>query len=725
MKFRHDPTSPAWPVAGVALALIFVLASAYLYVDVRTLRGELEASVGAARQLGELDGEVEALRDSMKARTRAEAGDAIPTPYDTARDAVAQALARLDARTPPPADPDGLLPKLHVRFERIQAAQAAHAAADARYVAEPTDENEQRRVDALHDFFSHADAMIVGAEDLISAQQGVSARISMQLARRWNLTHALLLLSCLVAGLSARLLYRLQHQARRERDTEQRLRDAERHLGTIVANAPVVVWAVDGDGTITLFEGAALASIDLLPGELVGRSVFEHDSEHQEVVDAHRRVLSGETVDYRLELDGVVFQCLLIPIRGKDGAVIGASGVGNDVTAREQAMREARQAEAQRAEMQKAEALARVAGGVAHEFSNLLTVVTGFASLLRSNPDLSDRDVDDVRQILKASGRAAELTQQLLAFSRRQRSEPRIVDLNAVVEDARKMLETLLGVHVDVRVLKSSGPLAARLDPGQFQQVLLNLGLNARDAMPDGGSFTLALTEVDRAAIAGDVMLAEGRYACLSVSDSGQGMDEETRKRVFEPFFTTKGPKRGTGLGLPTVQGILRQAGGDVALESAPGEGTTFRLFLPRCDPASIDVDTETKDLRLTTGREAILLVEDEAMVRAFTSRVLRRAGYEVIEAADGNEALDLTRSFERRIALLVSDIVMPGIGGRELARLFLELRPGTPVLFLSGYAHEDEKLEYLQKPFSPQDLTRLVRARIDADDVTRSHRGA
>jgi CheY-like chemotaxis protein len=274
---------------------------------------------------------------------------------------------------------------------------------------------------------------------------------------------------------------------------------------------------------------------------------------------------------------------------------------------------------------------------------------------------------------------------------------------------------------VEVRVLHSAGPLAVRLDPGQFQQVLLNLGLNARDAMPDGGSFTLALAAMERADISGAVQLGPGGYACLSVSDTGIGMSEETKKRVFEPFFTTKGPTQGTGLGLPTVQGILRQAEGDVAIESTPMRGTTFRLYLPRRDPATIDVDTDTKELRLEKGRETILLVEDEPMVRAFTGRVLRGAGYKVLEAADGQSALEITRTFEHRIALLVSDVVMPGLSGRELSKRFLDLRPGTPVILLSGYVHEDGKLEYLQKPFSPHDLCQLVRARIDADDVTRS----
>jgi CheY-like chemotaxis protein len=230
----------------------------------------------------------------------------------------------------------------------------------------------------------------------------------------------------------------------------------------------------------------------------------------------------------------------------------------------------------------------------------------------------------------------------------------------------------------------------------------------------------MAASLVRRADLDPAAMLAPDDYVCLSFADTGKGMDEETLARAFEPFFTTKGPQRGTGLGLPTVQGILRQAGGDVTVKSTLGEGTTFRLYLPWVVDAEIELDSDTKELALPPGRETILLAEDEAMVRAFTSRVLRRAGYEVIEADDGGAALQAARAYAGHIALLITDVVMPELDGPALARRFAELRPGIPVVFLSGYAHEDGALEYLQKPFTPQELCRLVRARLDAENGLR-----
>jgi signal transduction histidine kinase len=710
-------TSKAWPIAGFVLVALFIAASMFLIGGVRELRSELRRISGNVEHLCEVSEHIEHLAEVVNPSQLAREGEAAGAAFAAVSARVRMLALELGARDPPIDDPENALRRISAGLDRLEHLNADLEDAGTNGAGD-RDGVDARRT-AIEAYLTTAEGMERGVESLIDAQRTRADEISDQLGRRWTASNVLLLVSCGVVGLTGWLLWRNQQNAARQQEIQGRLNETQNRLGTIVANAPITVWSVDAHGVVTLSEGAALASLDVLPGEQVGRSIFELHANESEMLEAHRLALSGESVDFRTTIGEVAFQALLIPIRSSGGKVVGATGVATDVTARERALDASRRADLQRAEAQKAEALARVAGGVAHEFSNLLTVVSGFAALLKSNPELDQRDRDDVQQILKASGRAAELTQQLLAFSRRQRSEPKVVDLNAIVLEARKMLVTLLGSHVDLRILHSSGPLAVRIDPGQFQQVLLNLGLNARDAMPEGGMFTLALSEVDARDGHGEALLEPGAYACLSVSDSGTGMDEETRSRVFEPFFTTKGPRRGTGLGLPTVQGILRQAGGDVALESSPGRGTTFRLYLPRRDAATIEIDTETKELRLPGGRETILLAEDEPMVRAFTSRVLRRAGYDVLEAIDGKGALEITASFERRIGMLVTDVVMPGIGGRELAKRFLDLRPGTPVLFLSGYAHDEAKLEYVQKPFSPQELCRIVRARLDANEVT------
>jgi PAS domain S-box-containing protein len=520
-------------------------------------------------------------------------------------------------------------------------------------------------------------------------------------------------------------LLRLRHlHARDLKRTQAKLAETQQRLATIVTNAPLAVWSVDAQGLLTLSEGAALTSLGMLPGQNLGRSVYEVHRDDPRALDAHRRVLLGESVEYATEHGGVRLRVLLLPLRRSSGGVDGALAIASDVSDSERAKEELRRGELQRIEAQKDEAIGRIAGGVAHEFSNLLTVITGFASLLCTKPGLDAQDREDVQQILKAAGRATDLTHQLLAFSRRQRSVPRVLDANTAVLDARKMLQTLLAPRIEVEILTVPELLAIRVDPGQLQQVLLNLALNARDAMPAGGRFTVATRRVGAEELEPGLVLASGPCVCISVADTGQGMDEETRRQAFEPFFTTKGPQRGTGLGLPTVQGILRQSGGDVSVASKPGQGTLFRLYLPQIVGAEIELDSDTKELSLPAGRETILLAEDEAMVRAFIARVLRQSGYEVIEAVDGAAALEVARSYGGPIAMLVTDLVMPGLDGRDLARRFGELHPGVPVLFLSAYAQEDKSLEYLQKPFQPKELCRLVRARLDAQALLRGTPG-
>jgi CheY-like chemotaxis protein/two-component sensor histidine kinase len=351
------------------------------------------------------------------------------------------------------------------------------------------------------------------------------------------------------------------------------------------------------------------------------------------------------------------------------------------------------------------DAVGQLAGGVAHDFNNLLTAIIGYADIAV----MRDKGGEEIEEIRRAAGRAADLTQQLLAFSRRQMIQPRAVDLNEVVSGTARMLERLLGDHVELRLELNDQPTVTEIEPGQLEQVLVNLAVNGRDAMPSGGELVLS-TAID------------GERVLLSVGDNGTGMDDETKLKMFDPFFTTKGPGRGTGLGLSTVYGIVQQAGGLVEVDTELGAGTKFRIVLPRTERTPEVTSPLAGDQ--PAGTETILLVEDEDVVRDLVERSLQTFGYHVISAATPEDAL--ARAALHPFDLLVTDVVMPGMNGRELAELLQETRPGLPVLFTSGYAshvlQEDGVLSgttsFLQKPFALDELSRKVREVLDADTL-------
>jgi hypothetical protein len=389
--------------------------------------------------------------------------------------------------------------------------------------------------------------------------------------------------------------------------------------------------------------------------------------------------------------------------------------LANDVT-------EQKRLEDQIRQTQRMEAVGQLAGGVAHDFNNLLTVISGYSEMLLAS--LTDRDADlrRVHEIHRAAARAASLTRQLLAFSRKQMLEPRVLDLDEVVQGMAPMLERLLGEHITLETPRARGLGAVRADRGQIEQVVMNLAINARDAMPGGGTVTIELSDVtlQDAGRGSGAALRTGPHVMLSVRDDGCGMDAATRDRIFEPFFTTKEVGRGTGLGLATVYGIIQQSDGAIRVESQPGLGSTFRIYLPRVDEPAAAGDAGP-DLA-AAGRETVLLVEDEDVVRALEIEVLAARGYHVLAAADAREALALAADREGPIALLVTDVVMPGRSGRELAHEFLRRRPGTPVLYVSGYANDafvsrgllEGGSWFLQKPFSPEALAGKVREILD-----------
>jgi CheY-like chemotaxis protein len=359
---------------------------------------------------------------------------------------------------------------------------------------------------------------------------------------------------------------------------------------------------------------------------------------------------------------------------------------------------------------------------VAHDFNNLLTVVTSYSGMLLAELPAGDPARGDVEEISRAADRAAALTRQLLAFSRQQVLEPRVLDLNAVVRDLEKMLGRVL--REDVRLETALAPRLGRVyaDPGQLEQVIVNLAVNARDAMPDGGALTIETADVeldeDYARLHPEV--TPGPYVMLAVSDTGLGMDAATQARVFEPFFTTKAVGQGTGLGLSTVYGILKQSGGHVAVYSEPGLGTTFKVYLPRVSASSAARPRRDSRPTLHRGSGTILLVEDEAPVRAAARRILERAGYTVLEAASGPEALRLCAEHSQggaQVDLLLTDMVMPDMSGCELAARLRERHAAVAAVFMSGYT-EDTVLRqgiveagavFIQKPFTPQALTQKV----------------
>ncbi len=374
---------------------------------------------------------------------------------------------------------------------------------------------------------------------------------------------------------------------------------------------------------------------------------------------------------------------------------------------------------------QKMEAVGRLAGGVAHDFNNLLTTILGYSELMLMKLPESSPVRADVEEILKAGQRAVGLTRQLLAFSRKQVIEPKVVNLNAVIEEAAKMLRRLIGEDVDLATSLDPSLGSVRVDPGQIEQVLMNLAVNSRDAMPRGGRLTLETRNVTFDASASRLHFGAppGAYVLLAVTDTGMGMDAETRSHLFEPFYTTKEKGTGTGLGLATVYGIVKQSDGYIFVYSEPGKGTTFKIYLPRVEAAGTDSAAAVPASAVANGKETLLLVEDEEPVRRLMHRSLMERGYSVLEAPSGEAALTVATSHPGPIDLLITDVVLTGVSGKSLATLLLTSRPTLKLLFISGYTDDtvvrhgvlakDEA--FLQKPFTPDALARRVREVLDA----------
>jgi two-component system, cell cycle sensor histidine kinase and response regulator CckA len=510
-------------------------------------------------------------------------------------------------------------------------------------------------------------------------------------------------------------IYRIRHQ----------LVEREELFRLISENAMDMIAVVDPDGR-RLYNSPAYARIlGFMDDELAGTSLYDHvhpDDVYtaQQAVKQATATNPGGTVQYRMRhKDGSwhTIESGASAILNQQGKVEKFVVVNRDVSEQRQLEEKFRQA-------QKMEAVGRLSGGVAHDFNNLLGVIIGYAEFLQESLDPENSLRSSVDEILKAGKRAASLTRQLLAFSRQQVLDPKVLDLNVVVLDMDKMLRRLIGEDIELSTVL--GPDLGRLkaDQSQLEQVLLNLVVNARDAMPQGGKLLIDTQNMvmDEAFVRRyPYPVQPGPYVCLTVTDSGIGMDAETKARAFEPFFTTKEKGKGTGLGLSTVYGVVKQSGGYIDIYSAPGAGTTFKIYLPRVDDA-ITTDAPTGAATSFTGNETILLAEDESSLRTLTRNTLELCGYKVLEAKDGLEALEVSERFKGPIDLLLTDMVMPGMGGRQLAQELTRRRPEIRLAYMSGYTGQavgsqgpvDPGSVFLLKPFTRELLTRKIREALD-----------
>jgi len=402
------------------------------------------------------------------------------------------------------------------------------------------------------------------------------------------------------------------------------------------------------------------------------------------------------------------------PIHDAEGRVVGASTIARNITAQKKIEDQLRQS-------QKMEAVGRLAGGVAHDFNNLLGIVTACSELLRSRVDANS--VEYIDNIREAAKRGASLTRQLLAFGRRQPVQTQLLDLNERLREVTKLLHPLMGDDVEIALLPRSATAIIEADPGQLDQIVMNLAVNARDAMPRGGKLILetSVFDFDESFVREHPAMVAGRYVMLAVSDNGTGMDEVTRSRIFEPFFTTKETGKGSGLGLATVYGIVKQGGGHVWVYSEPGHGTTFKIYLPSAEH-KLGTAHEAQAEALPPSREGvtILLAEDDVMMRRLTRKMLEEHGYQVLEAEDGKSALDVIGSDHTSVDLILTDVVMKGMNGPELVLRLMDSRPAMKVVYMSGYtgelvAHQglESGIRLLEKPFTRADLLKTIDAEL------------
>jgi PAS domain S-box-containing protein len=512
------------------------------------------------------------------------------------------------------------------------------------------------------------------------------------------------------------------------KQAEEALRESEERYRDLVENAHDIIYSHDLQGNYTSINKAG----EVITGYTVEEALKLNlsDSITPESLprarEMIRRKLAGENVTaYEIDILAKDGRRVTVEANTKlvyqDGVPVGVQGIARDISDRKLLEDQLRQS-------QKMEAIGQLAGGVAHDFNNLLTAIIGYSGLALQRIEDKSPLKPYIEEIKKAGDRAANLTRQLLAFGRKQILQPLPLNLNDVITDLNKMLRRLIGEDIRLSARLDLDLKKIKADPGQIEQVLMNLVVNARDAMPRGGKLTIetANIQIDEEYAGRHIGVNSGGYVMLAVSDNGTGMDHETEAKIFEPFFTTKEKGKGTGLGLSTVYGIVKQSGGNIWVYSEPGHGTTFKIYLPQVDDPIMTVQAKTEDDSIPGGSETVLLVEDEDVVRGLAQRILEEAGYRVITANGGEEAVTWCANNAETIHLLLTDVVMPDTSGKELAERLTSLRPQTKVLFMSGYTDEaivhhgvlDSNVEFLQKPFTPRALSRKVRQVLDSNGL-------
>ena len=526
-------------------------------------------------------------------------------------------------------------------------------------------------------------------------------------------------------GQLKRLLPAIERELREAKGRAAK-RETDMRLAKLVEHAPIGIFRSTRAGKVLSVNAALVRMLGYATAAEVidldmARDVYADPAERQRLLDEHpytdREYDEMEATWKRKDGTPLHVELLGRAVRSAAGTIESYETFVRDVTEQRRLQRELVQA-------QKMEAVGRLAGGIAHDFNNLLTAILGSAELALETLPAGAPEREEVDEVRKAALRAADLTRQLLAFSRQQVIVPKVLNPNDVVGGMDKMLRRLLGEDVELRAALASDLGVVKVDPSQLEQVVLNLAVNARDAMPDGGTLTIETQniELDQQYVQGHLSAQPGPYVMLAVSDTGVGMDAGTQARIFEPFFTTKEKGRGTGLGLATVYGIVKQSGGWIWVYSEPGHGTAFKVYFPRVAAVAAPATASVAPPTSVRGSETILVVEDDETIRNLVLKVLKGNGYTVLAAANGDEAERVAGQHRGRIHLLITDVVLPGLSGPEVARRLVTTRTDTRVLYLSGYTNDavlrrgvlEAGVAFLQKPFTPGVLGRKIREVLD-----------